>query len=115
MIRIGTSGYNHRDWIGSFYPSDLGPARYLAGYAEEFDLCELNVAVHRLPIAAEAERILGESEGRLLFTTLAPRRLVAAIAGAEAARGAGGAGEAARVARVEAGAPVPDTAVHELE
>src|SRR5262245_32135114 len=82
MIRIGTSGYNHRDWIGSFYPSDLGPARYLARYAEEFDLCELNVAVHRLPVPAEAERILGESEGRLLFTTLAPRRLVAAIVNA---------------------------------
>ena len=79
MIRIGTSGYNHRDWIGSFYPSDLGPAKYLARYAEEFDLCELNVAVHRLPDPREAERILSESEGRLLFTVLAPRRLAAVV------------------------------------
>ena len=81
MIRIGTSGYNHRDWIGSFYPAGMGPARYLARYADEFDLCELAVVVHRLPHPAEAERILGESAGRLLFTALAPRHLVAIVAG----------------------------------
>jgi len=77
MVRIGTSGYNHRDWIGSFYPAEMGPARYLARYGEEFDLCELAVAVHRTPGPDEAHRILDESEGRLLFTVLAPRALLA--------------------------------------
>jgi len=77
MVRIGTSGYNHRDWIGSFYPADMGPARYLARYGDEFDLCELSVAVHRTPAPDEAHRILDESEGRLLFTVLAPRALLA--------------------------------------
>lgn len=77
MVRIGTSGYNHRDWIGSFYPADMGPARYLARYGDEFDLCELGVAVHRTPGPDEAHRILDESEGRLLFTVLAPRALLA--------------------------------------
>jgi len=77
MVRIGTSGYNHRDWIGSFYPADMGPARYLARYGDEFDLCELSVAVHRTPVPDEAHRILDESEGRLLFTVLAPRALLA--------------------------------------
>ena len=76
MIRIGNSGYNHRDWIGSFYPPDMGPARYLARYGEEFDLCELAGAVHRTPGPDEAHRILDESEGRLLFTVLAPRGLL---------------------------------------
>ena len=63
MIRIGTSGYNHRDWIGSFYPADLGPARYLVRYAEEFDLCELNVAVHRLPLHPQPGRELHPQSG----------------------------------------------------
>src|SRR6185436_17742594 len=79
MVRIGTSGYNHRAWIGSFYPADMGPARYLARYGEEFDLCELAVAVHRTPHPDEARRILDESEGRLLFTVLAPRALLPAF------------------------------------
>jgi ABC-type uncharacterized transport system ATPase subunit len=36
----------------------MGPARYLARYADELDLCELNVAVHRVPHPSEAERLL---------------------------------------------------------
>ncbi len=79
MIRIGASGYNHREWIGSFYPVGMGPARYLGRYSDEMNVCELPLSSYRLPRPADADRILGESGGRLFFTALAPVRLVDAI------------------------------------
>lgn len=85
MIRIGTGGYNHREWIGSFYPVEMGPARYLARYAEDFNVCELQLSSYRMPQEDDAERILGESGERLFFTALAPARLVEAIRSAGAA------------------------------
>lgn len=85
MIRIGTGGYNHREWIGSFYPVGMGPARYLSRYAEDLTVCELPLSSYRMPQGVDAERILGEAGGRLFFTALAPVRLVEAIRSAGAA------------------------------
>src|SRR5207247_9111837 len=32
-VRIGTSGYNYREWKGTFYPADLPAAKMLPYYA----------------------------------------------------------------------------------
>ena len=34
----GTSGWNYRNWRGSFYPEDLPPGKYLAFYAQTMRL-----------------------------------------------------------------------------
>jgi uncharacterized protein YecE (DUF72 family) len=47
--RIGTSGWNYRHWRGVFYPSGLPAARWLAGYAREFETVEINYSFYRLP------------------------------------------------------------------
>ena len=31
-IRVGTSGWNYREWKGSFYPADMKPAAMLLYY-----------------------------------------------------------------------------------
>ena len=72
MIRIGTSGYNHRDWIGSFYPPEMGPGRYLARYAEEFDLCELNAATAPVTLWMNTGPELALSKVPLSVTAVAP-------------------------------------------
>ncbi len=48
-IRIGTSGWEYRDWKGRFYPADLPKDRWLEFYAERFDCVELNASFYRLP------------------------------------------------------------------
>ena len=49
VIRIGTSGWQYRDWRGPFYPRGLSQARWLEHYATAFDTVESNAAFYRLP------------------------------------------------------------------
>ena len=49
VVRIGTSGWQYRDWRGPFYPPGLAQARWLEHYAETFDTVESNAAFYRLP------------------------------------------------------------------
>lgn len=46
---IGCSGWNYRDWRGTFYPEGLPPRRWLAHYATQFDIVEVNTTFYRLP------------------------------------------------------------------
>lgn len=48
-IRIGTSGFHYKHWVGSFYPAKTPPAKMLDYYARRFDTLELNNSFYRLP------------------------------------------------------------------
>jgi len=60
LVRIGTSGWQYRDWRPAFYPPRLPPARWLEFYAAGFATVESNAAFYRLPestvFAAWAQR-----------------------------------------------------------
>jgi uncharacterized protein YecE (DUF72 family) len=49
VVRIGTSGWQYRDWRGPFYRPGLPPGRWLEHYATAFDTVESNAAFYRLP------------------------------------------------------------------
>ncbi|MFC7549947.1 DUF72 domain-containing protein [Plantactinospora sp. GCM10030261] len=49
MIRVGTSGWQYRDWRGRFYPAGLAQRRWLEHFAAKFDTVEINNAFYRLP------------------------------------------------------------------
>jgi uncharacterized protein YecE (DUF72 family) len=51
-ILVGTSGFDYKDWRGTFYPRFIKPADRLAFYAEHFDTVELNVTFYRMPAAS---------------------------------------------------------------
>ncbi|HVF75835.1 MAG TPA: DUF72 domain-containing protein [Acidimicrobiales bacterium] len=51
-VLIGTSGWQYRDWRGTFYPGDLPQANWLEYYAERFQTQEVNNAFYRLPEAS---------------------------------------------------------------
>lgn len=55
VLRIGTSGFDYRDWRGAFYPRFIKAGDRLAFYAEQFATVELNVTFYRMP-AADAFR-----------------------------------------------------------
>ena len=46
---IGTSGWNYREWRGSFFPEDLPSRQWLSYYATRFDSVEINYTFYRLP------------------------------------------------------------------
>ena len=49
MLRIGTSGWQYRDWRGRFYPRRVPVARWLEYYATQFVTVEVNNTFYRLP------------------------------------------------------------------
>jgi uncharacterized protein YecE (DUF72 family) len=63
-LLIGTSGWQYRDWRGSFYPRDLAQRAWLEHYAERFATVEVNNTFYRLPerttFEAWAERTPGD-------------------------------------------------------
>jgi len=48
-IRIGTSGWHYKHWVGRYYPEDIRPGGMLAHYLRDFDTVELNNTFYQLP------------------------------------------------------------------
>jgi uncharacterized protein YecE (DUF72 family) len=48
-VRIGTSGYHYKHWVGAFYPPKTPPSKMLDCYVRHFDTLELNNSFYRLP------------------------------------------------------------------
>ena len=65
-ILIGTSGYYYDDWKGVFYPESLPQKEFLAFYAQNFNIIELNFTYYKQPEAQQISRMMGTS-GNLLF------------------------------------------------
>lgn len=48
-ILVGTSGYSHSEWKGSFYPDKFSQKKMLEYYSERFATVELNYTFRQLP------------------------------------------------------------------
>ena len=48
-VRIGTSGWQYKDWRGRFYPAKLPQKLWLEHYLQHFETVELNNTFYRLP------------------------------------------------------------------
>jgi len=48
-VLVGTSGWQYRDWRGTFYPPDVPQNRWLEYYASQFATVENNGTFYRLP------------------------------------------------------------------
>lgn len=49
LVRVGTSGFQFKDWKGPFYPEKLPDAGTLDYYAAVFDIVEINTTYYRIP------------------------------------------------------------------
>jgi uncharacterized protein YecE (DUF72 family) len=75
MIRIGTSGFSYKDWVGPVYPEKLPEKDWLAFYATLFSTVELNVTFYRLPSTRNIDAWLRKTPEDFLFTVKAFRGL----------------------------------------
>ncbi len=48
-IKIGTAGWDYKDWVGPFYPKQLEKTRYLPYFSKIFDIVEINSTFYNLP------------------------------------------------------------------
>jgi uncharacterized protein YecE (DUF72 family) len=74
-IRIGTSGWQYRHWLGTFYPPESRPSKLLETYATHFDTVEVNNTFYRLPAATVFERWRKASPQGFLFAVKGSRFL----------------------------------------
>ena len=49
VVRVGTSGWQYKDWAGAFYPEGVPQSRWLEHYATRFSTVEINATFYRLP------------------------------------------------------------------
>ena len=71
MIRIGTSGFSYKDWVGPVYPRGLPAKEQLGFYAQEFSTVELNVTYYRVPGQAIVEGWAEKTPDDFLFSVKA--------------------------------------------
>jgi uncharacterized protein YecE (DUF72 family) len=75
VIHVGTSGWQYRDWKGTFYPTDLPQRGWLAAYATRFDTVEVNNSFYRLPEPGTFERWRHETPAGFVMAVKASRFL----------------------------------------
>lgn len=74
-LRIGTSGWQYRHWVGVLYPEGLPASAWLEVYARAFDTVEVNATFYRLPTGAAVEGWRTRSPGGFTFAVKGSRWL----------------------------------------
>lgn len=74
-LRVGTSGYSYKEWVGSFYPLKHPAGQMLRFYGERFGTVEINNTFYRMPTADMLAKWAGEVPDDFRFVLKAPRRI----------------------------------------
>lgn len=74
-ILIGTSGYDHPELKGSFYPEKLARKDFLQFYSTKFNALEINSTFYGMPTAERMLSFWERSDGRVKFSVKATRVL----------------------------------------
>ena len=75
VIRIGTSGFSYKEWLGGFYPAKLAGPKMLPYYAERLSTAEINYTFRAMPRAAMLERWASMTPEHFRFALKAPQRI----------------------------------------
>jgi len=76
MILVGTSGFQHRDWVPVFYPRHLDPGLWLEYYSRYFGCCELGMTYYRIPEVFAIKQLADLTNGTVQFVFRVPCRLL---------------------------------------
>lgn len=73
QIRIGTSGWHYKHWVGDFYPKRMPTSRMFPWYASKFDTVEINNTFYRLPTDSALLEWRRQAPANFLFSVKASR------------------------------------------
>jgi uncharacterized protein YecE (DUF72 family) len=74
-IRIGTSGWHYKHWVGTVYPARWPASKMLAWYQDHFDTVEINNSFYRLPSEAALENWRSSTPANFRFAVKGSRFL----------------------------------------
>ncbi|HEX6095185.1 MAG TPA: DUF72 domain-containing protein [Thermoanaerobaculia bacterium] len=86
-IRIGTSGYHYKHWLGRYYPAGMKPNAMLAHYLRDFDTVELNNTFYQLPNESTFDAWRDNTPGDFLYAVKGSRFITHMIKLKDAQRG----------------------------
>ncbi len=72
---IGTSGFQYKEWKGTFYPEDLAAAKMLPYFAERLSTTEINYTFRRIPSPSTIEKWKQLTPENFRFALKAPQRI----------------------------------------
>ncbi|MGD0072724.1 MAG: DUF72 domain-containing protein [Candidatus Binataceae bacterium] len=75
QIRIGTSGFSYKEWVGGFYPPKLPSTKMLAFYAERMPTVEINYTFRRIPRPEFLAGWAAQTPAGFRFALKAPERV----------------------------------------
>jgi uncharacterized protein YecE (DUF72 family) len=74
-IRIGTSGFSYKEWLGGFYPEKLAGPKMLAHYAQRLPTVEINYTFRAMPKREMLEKWAVQTPEHFRFALKAPQRI----------------------------------------
>jgi uncharacterized protein YecE (DUF72 family) len=74
-IRIGTSGFSYKEWLGGFYPEKLPGPKVLAHYAQKLATVEINYTFRAMPKREMLEKWAVQTPEHFRFALKAPQRI----------------------------------------
>lgn len=72
-LRIGTSGWNYKDWRGILYPEGVPQRQWLSYYSQQYNSAEINFSFYRLPSAQTYKKWHAETPGDFVFAVKCSR------------------------------------------
>jgi len=74
-VRIGTSGWHYKHWVGTFYPERWPASKMLGYYLDRFDTVEINNSFYRLPPETAVEGWYASTPANFCFAVKGSRFL----------------------------------------
>ena len=75
IIRIGTSGFCYKDWLGNFYPQFCPEADFLRFYASRFKTVEIDSTFYKMPTAETVKKWCCSTPENFVFTAKFPKEI----------------------------------------
>ena len=72
-LRIGTSSWSERDWVGVFYPKGTPPAKYIQHYSTVYDTVEIDATFYRMPSESMVDAWRDRTPDGFQFAAKVPR------------------------------------------
>lgn len=74
-IRLGTSSWSSKDWVGPFYPHGTPPGEFLKVYATHFDAVETDATYYRVPTREMVRSWANKTPDQFTMTAKFPRSI----------------------------------------
>ncbi|MEE8577660.1 MAG: DUF72 domain-containing protein [candidate division Zixibacteria bacterium] len=72
-LKIGTSGFAYRDWLGNFYPTFCPEKDFLRFYSSQFGSVEIDSTFYRIPTEKTVKRWAENTPDSFVFSAKFPR------------------------------------------